>query len=94
MQHNLKPMFRTKLVQKSIQFRGPELWNEIILLELQDFPFNEFKAILKQICLHLNEEKTFTENFSRVKMTQMLESFYSVYTDTDVRVIFTLVGES
>ena len=35
-----------------------------------------------------------TENFSRVKMTQMLESFYSVYTDTDVRVIFTLVGES
>ena len=55
----LKPMFRTKLGQKSIQFRGPELWNEIIPLELQDIPFNEFKVKLKQICLHLKEEENF-----------------------------------
>ena len=39
-----KPLFKTKLGQKSIDFRGPELWNKIIPTELQDISFNEFKS--------------------------------------------------
>ena len=52
-----KPLFKTKLGQKSIYFRGPELWNKNIPTEPQDIPFNEFKSKSKQLCLHLQGPK-------------------------------------
>ena len=72
-EHNFtKPLYKTKLAQYTITFRGPQLWNSLVPTDYKKYSFQLFKSKIKT-----NRRKTIflTKNKTKQKSNLFLSHF-------------------